>query len=72
MKSFLSVPGELIEVSELIIEKALSFVSTVLSGYIPHIFLIECKRNADTKEEIVIFEIEIEVGQSRVYDILNK
>jgi hypothetical protein len=72
MKSFLSVPGELIEVSELIIEKALSFVSTVLSGYIPHIFLIECKRNADTKEEIVIFEIEIEVGQSRVYDIRNK
>jgi hypothetical protein len=72
MENFLTIPGESIKEFELVIEKARNLVTTILSENSKYISFLECKRKSDTKEEILIFEIEVELDQSRFYDIRNK
>jgi proteasome lid subunit RPN8/RPN11 len=70
MIEFLDIPGKRISSSELSIKKAHNLALAIQSEDNPNVSLLECKCLFN-EEEVVIFEIEIELGQKRVYEILN-
>ena len=70
MIEFLEISGKRISSNELSIKKAHDLALAIQSEDNPHVSLLECKCLSN-EEEVVIFEIEIELGQKRVYEILN-
>jgi len=65
--AYIQAPGEDISPRDLRIERARSFV--VALAMLNYVALVECRRNRDTNEEIVIFDAEVELGQECKNDI---
>ena len=63
---FCKIDGEVVSTDELKILKAREFAKAVQSATYAH--FIQCKR-ADSDNEIIIFNAEVEIGQKTVHDI---
>ncbi len=68
--TYLPAPGEPLPKEELSIPKALEFASTLFSGSSPFVWFIECRYlSQDRLAEVIVFDVEVELGQRKRYDI---
>lgn len=64
--------GRIILPQNLNIGKARALVSFIQSNLAPNVLLLECRQLENIGNEILIIEIELEIGQTRVVDIRNR
>jgi hypothetical protein len=68
--SYLPAPGELSQPDELTIPKAQQLARRLLSGGTPFASFVECRRLAGQVDaEVLVFEVEVELGQEKTHDI---
>lgn len=68
--TYLPAPGEYIEPEQLHIPKARDTASILQSGNLPFVRFIECRSIGPTGDaEVIVFEVEVEVGQRKAHDI---
>lgn len=66
---WLSAPGEPVSLSELIIPKARATALALSTNSFPFVQLLESRRLAQEQDEVLVLEVEVELGQRRVHDI---
>src|SRR5260221_4810735 len=67
---YLPAPGGSITIEELSIPKAQEVARTLQNGTIPFVRFMAChrfERNGDA--EVIVFDVEVELGQRKVHDI---
>lgn len=64
--NYVGLPGIVVSVKGLRLDQAITMVEAITRN--PYCRLIEC-RQTDSGREFVVFDTDVEVGQSRVYDI---
>lgn len=69
--TFLEASGTLVSADELRLPKAKSLAGALVTGVIQFAQLLECRRISD-EEEAVVFEVDVEVPQIRVYEIEHR
>ncbi len=68
--TYLELPGERADPAGLRVPKAREVADLIGKGDLPFYELLECRRvEGSTLAEVVVFEVEIEVGQHPVHDI---
>lgn len=68
--TYLEPPGERIEPGDLRVTKAHDVASLLKRGDLPFCELLECRRLEEpVSSEVVVFEVEVEVGQHLKHDI---
>ena len=65
---YLEAPGDRIALEELKLSRTQALASFLKSCVNPHAELIEVRRTAE-EQEVVVFDVDVEVSQLRVYDI---
>jgi integrative and conjugative element protein (TIGR02256 family) len=68
----MEAPGASITISELTIPKALALSSYLNSGKHPYATLIDIRRDAASGVETVVFDVVVELSQTRVNQILER
>jgi hypothetical protein len=67
---YLPPPGKLVRSEELTIPKAQQLARRLLSRAAPFARFVECRRlSSEFDAEVVVFEVEVEVGQEKAHDI---
>jgi hypothetical protein len=70
MTTYLIAPGEPIELGDLKLEKAQSLAQAAQSDRLAFVTLVECRRDeAFDNAEVIVLEVEVEVGQHTAHDI---
>src|SRR5437660_1528628 len=68
--TYLPAMGNCIALEELQIPKARETASILQSGTLPFMCFLECRRlDHPANAEIVVFDVEVELGQLKVHDI---
>lgn len=68
-KEFFELPGDIISASQLKVSKARDLALTLEAGSVEYAQLVECKRISGN-EEVVVFDVDVEVPQIRANPIL--
>ncbi|TEB09361.1 ThiF family adenylyltransferase [Pelotomaculum propionicicum] len=66
--SYISAPGSLINIGDLLIPKAQNLACLLSSGDLGFAGFVQCRRT-DDKEEVVVFDVEVELGQFSINKI---
>lgn len=70
MDTYISISGDPITIEDLSITKAQDFIHTLQLDAIPFVRFIECHRLSERNNaEVIVFDVEVELGQRKVHDI---
>lgn len=70
METYLPAPGEATTREELCLPKAREVANALHTGDLPFARLVECRRfSEDSQAEVIIFDVEVELGQRQIHDI---
>src|SRR6266581_5431186 len=69
--TYLPAPGESITREALSIPKAQELAHTLQHGTIPFVWFVDCRclSQSNNNAEIIVFDVEVELGQRRLHDI---
>ncbi len=70
--TYLDSPGERVDPSDLRVPKARDVAGLLRNGELPFCEFLECRRVGGNAAEVVVFEVEVEVGQYPVHDIRRR
>lgn len=69
MSSFIDIGGIMVNLAELQSDKARELAVLLKSKLFEYAMLVECRIDTDKHEDVIIFDIEVELAQRKVVDI---